>query len=181
MRDGRVIGDLVLQGGGDPELDTDALAPLAEKLRARGLQSVAGELVADGSLLPQAREITRGQEIDAAYNPSVSGLNLNFNRVHVKWDARKGDELLSVEAAASKLSPRIDTVRVSLASTPGAPLFSFHERDGREVWEMARSAYRGRAARWLPVKGPETYAAEVFRQITTQPVSQAGKAAGARA
>lgn len=165
VRDGQVLGDLVLQGGGDPELDTDALLPLARALEARGVRSVMGALVADGSALPQVSEITRAQEVDAAYNPSVSGLNLNFNRVNLKWDARKGGEALSVEAASARLSPAVEGVRVTLASAPGAPLFSFQEQDGLEVWEMARWAYKGAASRWLPVKRPETYAAEVFRKL----------------
>ena len=110
-------------------------------------------------------EITDAQEVDAAYNPSVSGLNLNFNRVHVKWDARRGKERLSVEAAAVRLSPVVEIVRVALAPGPGAPLFAFREEDGNEHWQMAREAYRGQAARWLPVKRPEVYAGEVFRKL----------------
>ena len=34
-----------------------------------------------------------------------------------------------------------------------------------EHWQMAKEAYRGRAARWLPVKRPEPYAAEVLRTV----------------
>ncbi len=165
VRGGEVRGDLVLQGGGDPELDTDALLPLARDLGARGIRSVTGALLADGSALPQVPQITREQEVEAAYNPSVSGLNLNFNRVHLKWDAGKGPDQLSVEAASARLSPAVEAVQVSLASEPGAPLFAFRQQDGREVWQMARWAYRGRAARWLPVKRPETYAGEVFQML----------------
>src|SRR5690625_4436209 len=83
IENGRLKGDLVLQGGGDPELDTDALLLLVQQLVASGLHSIEGRFLADGTALPQQREITPAQEIDAAYNPSVSGLNLNFNRVHV--------------------------------------------------------------------------------------------------
>lgn len=168
VRGGEVQGDLVLQGGGDPELDSDALLPLARSLGERGVSSVTGALLADGSALPQVAQITREQEVDAAYNPSVSGLNLNFNRVHLKWDARKGRDLLSLEAAAAKLSPTVKIVEVSLASQPGAPLFAFQQQDGHEVWQMARRAYRGQAARWLPVKRPETYAAEVFQVLSAE-------------
>lgn len=165
IENGRLKGDLVLQGGGDPELDTDALLPLVQQLAAAGLHSIEGRFLADGSALPQQRQITTSQEIDAAYNPSVSALNLNFNRVHVKWDARKGRERLSVEAAAARLSPPAQTVRVHLASTSNAPAFTLHEEGGLEIWEMARSAYHGEAARWLPVKRPEIYAAETLRSL----------------
>lgn len=168
VRGGELQGDLVLQGGGDPEFDTDALLPMARDLASRGIHSISGDLLADGSALPQVSEITRAQEVEAAYNPSVSGLNLNFNRVHLKWDARKGNDRLSVEAASARLSPPVEIVQVALASQPGAPLFSFQEQDGHEIWQMARWAYRGQAARWLPVKRPEIYAADVFRKLSVE-------------
>lgn len=168
IENGELRGDLVLKGGGDPELDTDSLLPLITALTKQGVSKVAGALLADGSALPQVSEITTAQEVDAAYNPSVSGLNLNYNRVHVKWDARKGHELLAVEAPSSRLSSPVDIVRVALASSPDAPLFDVHHEDGHEVWQMARRAYRGQAARWLPVKRPEAYAADVFRKLGTE-------------
>jgi D-alanyl-D-alanine carboxypeptidase/D-alanyl-D-alanine-endopeptidase (penicillin-binding protein 4) len=165
VRGGFVQGNLILQGGGDPELDTDALLPLVTALKAHGVAGATGAFLVDGTALPQVQEITSAQEVDAAYNPSVSALNLNFNRVHLKWDARKGQKRLSVEAAAARLSPPVECVQVALAPAPGAPLFAFREQDGTEHWQMAREAYRGQAARWLPVKRPELYAGEVFRRL----------------
>lgn len=181
----RIEGDLVLRGGGNPELDTDALLPLAQRLAQTGIQHIAGRFIVDGTALPQMPEIEATQSEDASYNPSVSGLNLNFNRVHVKWDARKGRESLSVEAAAERLSPQVDLVRVAVAQTPGGPLFQLDQRDGREEWQMATRAFRGRAARWLPVKRPDLYAGEVFRTIAEEqqillpaPVKGTGDAMG---
>lgn len=168
LQGNRIMGDLILQGGADPGLDTDALALLVERLHRLGVRSIAGRLIADGSALPQVSQITPGQKVYAAFNPSVSGLNLNFNRVRVKWDARKGHDSLSVEATAAHLSPQIDSVDVVLASAPEGPIFSHRWRDGREIWLMARRAYRGQAARWLPVKNPAIYAAGVFRTLAAE-------------
>lgn len=165
VRGGRVEGDLILHGGGNPELDSDALLPLAQQLARRGVRTVQGRFLADGSALPQVPEIETAQAEDSSYNPSVSGLNLNFNRVHVKWDARSGRSELSVEAAAEQLSPPVNFVQVAVANGPGGPLFSLDRRGGREHWQMAARAFRGRAARWLPVKQPEAYAGEVFRTL----------------
>ncbi len=64
---------------------------------------------------------------------------------------------------------------MALAPEPGAPLFAFRQADGHEIWQMAREAYRGQAARWLPVKRPELYAGEV---LTTLAAAQ-GVALGA--
>lgn len=162
---GRLRGDLFLEGGGDPELDTRALASIARALKEKGIRNVDGRFLADGTALPQVPEIEPAQAVDAAYNPAVSGLNLNFNRVHVKWDARKGRNKLTVVAESEGMTAPVDRIRVSLTNGKGLPLFSLRLAGGRENWSMASRAYRGRAARWLPVKGPEAYAAEVFRTI----------------
>ena len=83
--DGILHGDLVLAGGGDPLLDTDALGDMVRALRACGLAEVRGRfLVADGAL-PAVAEVDPGQPADAAYNPAISGMNLNFNRVFLAW------------------------------------------------------------------------------------------------
>lgn len=163
-----LTGDLILLGGGNPELDTDALLPLAQRLAQTGIRHVRGRFIVDGSALPQVAEIETSQAEDSSYNPSVSGLNLNFNRVHVKWDARKGRNSLSVEAAAARLSPQVDSVRVAVAQTQGGPLFALDQRTGREEWSMAARAFRGRAARWLPVKRPDLYAGEVFQTLAAE-------------
>ena len=50
---GVVQGDLILQGGGDPTLDTDGLALLAERLKAVGISGVTGDFIVDDSLFPE--------------------------------------------------------------------------------------------------------------------------------
>ena len=158
-------GDLILIGGGDPELDTDALLPLVTQSKKRGFRSVAGHFLVDGSAGPQLGAIDAGQPVDAAYNPALSGLNLNFNRGRLKWDARGDARQLRVSAKAVRLDPEVAGVRVALASYPGAPMFS-HAFEGRsEVWRMSESGFRGKGARWLPVRQPELYVGEVFRAL----------------
>lgn len=168
LKDGLIAGDIYLQGGGNPELDTDRLFSLAERLSELGVKSVEGRFLVDGSALPQLPAIDESQAEDSSYNPSISGLNLNFNRVHVKWDARRGREELSVVAEATRRSPQVEGVQVALAEAPDAPVFSLREEGGREIWSMAKWAFKGRAARWLPVKRPEPYAGEVFRTLAAE-------------
>jgi D-alanyl-D-alanine carboxypeptidase/D-alanyl-D-alanine-endopeptidase (penicillin-binding protein 4) len=158
-------GDLILIGGGDPELDTDALLPLVTQSKERGFRYVTGNFLVDGSAGPQLAAIDTGQPVDAAYNPAVSGLNLNFNRVRLKWDARGTARQLRVSAKAARLDPEVAGVQVALASYPGAPMFS-HALEGRsEIWRMSESGFRGKGARWLPVRQPELYVGEVFRAL----------------
>jgi D-alanyl-D-alanine carboxypeptidase/D-alanyl-D-alanine-endopeptidase (penicillin-binding protein 4) len=179
-------GDLILIGGGDPELDTDALLPLVTQSGAHGFRYVTGQFLVDGSAGPQLGAIDTGQPVDAAYNPALSGLNLNFNRVRLKWDARGTARQIRVSAKADRLDPEVAGVRVALASYRGAPMFS-HAFEGRsEVWRMSESGFRGKGARWLPVRQPELYTGEVFRGlaatygIALDPARQRAAPEGAR-
>ena len=88
---GVLEGDLVLAGGGDPLLDTDALGDMAGALaRAAGSTRSRGGSWSPTGALPAVAEIDAGQPEDAAYNPTISGMNLNFNRVFLAWGPGDG-------------------------------------------------------------------------------------------
>ena len=81
---------LVLAGGADPELDTDGLAALAaDSAKAAGGWTPA-RFVVWGGALPRLLAISAGQAAQLAYNPALSGMILNFNRVHLGWRCEAG-------------------------------------------------------------------------------------------
>lgn len=151
---------LVLAGGGDPQLDTDGLAELAARLVATGQTSPARFAVWGGAL-PYMAEIAPPQADHLAYNPSLSGMILNFNRVHLSW--RQGGADLSLQARADHNSPRAYTVTAAPAAQQA--LFGYGASDGKERWTVARGAMRRAGSRWLPVRHPELYAGDVFQTL----------------
>lgn len=161
----RLEGDLILQGGGDPELDSDDLLALVSELGERGVRRVSGRFVVDGSAGPRLQAISDSQPEDAAYNPALSGLCLNFNRVRLKWDARGKSRLLRLSATAMRTDPEVSGVRVALASATNVPMFTHSLQGGGEFWEMNPNGFRGEGSRWLPVRQPERYAGEVFQAL----------------
>jgi serine-type D-Ala-D-Ala carboxypeptidase/endopeptidase (penicillin-binding protein 4) len=56
IRDGRLQGNLVLRGGGDPGLSTERFWTLLREIRARGIREIAGDLVIDDTLFAIAEE-----------------------------------------------------------------------------------------------------------------------------
>lgn len=163
VRNERLEGNLILIGGGDPELDTDALLPLVTETKALGFRTLSGAFLVDDSAAPRFPAIDPDQPAEAPYNPGLSGLNLNYNRVRLKWDPRQAAGGIQVLAWAKRLHPAAGTVRV----IPGADgrLFAHTFDTGGETWLMSQRALRRKGERWLPVKAPGLYAGDVFRGL----------------
>lgn len=162
VENGRLIGNLVLAGGGDPTLDTDGLAALAKKLKEAGIFEVTGNFLVWGGALPFSPEIDPEQPAQVGYNPAVSGLNLNFNRVHFEWRQAGADYTVTMDARSAAHRPDVRVARMSVVARD-VPVYTYSDANGRDNWTVARGALGSGGARWLPVRKPETYAAEVFQ------------------
>ncbi len=104
---GRLAGDLVLVGGGDPTFSQDDLARLADAAIAAGLKSIAGSLRVDTSLFPAdpMSEHWNWGDIGNGYGAGAFALNLDHNRLALRFEpgAQVGDParlLGSVQVAA---------------------------------------------------------------------------------
>jgi D-alanyl-D-alanine carboxypeptidase/D-alanyl-D-alanine-endopeptidase (penicillin-binding protein 4) len=161
---GRLNGDLVLAGGGDPTLDTEGLAGLAAALKARGLREATGRLRYYGGALPYQRQIAAGQPDHLGYNPAVSGLNLNFNRVYFEWKKQGAGYAVSMDARSDKRRPAVRSATMEIADR-AAPLYTWRDGGEREHWTVMRRALGKDGGRWLPVRHPDRYAAEVLRGL----------------
>ncbi|MDH3265153.1 MAG: D-alanyl-D-alanine carboxypeptidase, partial [Paracoccaceae bacterium] len=115
IRNGRLDGDLILAGTGDPTLDTDGLARIAAGLRDAGVREVAGWFRVHDGALPFIRSIDPDQPDHVGYNPSISGLNLNFNRVHFEWRRAGGGYQVAMDARSERLRPAVTVARMRVA------------------------------------------------------------------
>ncbi|MGR3434156.1 MAG: D-alanyl-D-alanine carboxypeptidase/D-alanyl-D-alanine endopeptidase [Shimia sp.] len=161
---GRVQGDLVLVGGGDPLLDTDHLGDMAGALAGLGVTGIDGRFLVDEGALPALPRIDPAQPPQVGYNPGVSGLNLNFNRVYFEW-RRQGEGYTTVmDARGGRFQPQVGHAVMVLRDTPG-PVYTYRALPDREVWTVARGALGDGGSRWLPVRQPGLYAGDVFRTL----------------
>lgn len=161
---GIVQGDLVLAGGGDPTLGTDDLADLAADLARAGVRGVSGRFLIWGGAIPYAGEIDREQPVHVGYNPAISGMILNYNRVHFEWRRAGSGYQLGMDARGAKVQPRAYTADASLSNRK-APLFTYEQRGGKEHWTVAAGALGKAGSRWLPVRDPTAYAGDVFQTL----------------
>ncbi|MGK7752197.1 MULTISPECIES: D-alanyl-D-alanine carboxypeptidase/D-alanyl-D-alanine endopeptidase [unclassified Roseovarius] len=164
VKDGVLEGDLVLAGGGDPVLDTDGLADMAARLKAAGVTRVTGKLRAWDGALPFVRFIDDEQPLHVGYNPSLSGLNLNFNRVHFEWKRSGGEYSVSMDARSGRYRPSVRVARMRVTNRKG-PVYTYEDAGDHDSWTVAAGALGNGGARWLPVRRPGDYAAEVFTAL----------------
>ena len=164
VSNGVLRGDLVLAGGGDPTLDTDRLASMAADLAGAGLREVTGRFLVWGGALPFVQEIADDQSVQAGYNPSISGLNLNFNRVHFEWRRTGQGYTVTMDARSNRHRPEVGMATMQVAARSG-PLYTYRRTATRDEWSVARGALGNSGSRWLPVRHPELYAGEVLRVL----------------
>ena len=161
VQGGRVAGDLVLVGGGDPALDTDGLDDLARQVRAAGITSVGGSLLVSSGRLPIFERIDRSQPEHVGYNPAVGGMNVNFNRVHFAWARSGAGYATKMEARTERFAPLVDSSRMSVADR-SLPVYTYARQGDVDAWTVARGQLGGSGSRWLPVRNPLHYAGDIF-------------------
>jgi D-alanyl-D-alanine carboxypeptidase/D-alanyl-D-alanine-endopeptidase (penicillin-binding protein 4) len=161
---GRIEGDLVLEGGGDPTLDTDMLGELAGQIKAAGVRELRGRFLYDHHALPDLPLIDPEQPPHVGYNPAISGLNLNYNRVHFEWRRTGARYDVSMDARATRYSPEVSVARMQVVNR-AAPIYTYSSKGGVDEWTVARDALGNAGARWLPVRRPALYCAEVFQTL----------------
>ena len=114
-----------------------------------------------GGALPAVPMIDAGQPDDAAYNPTISGMNLDFNRVFLAWcRAPQARGCGSARRARRRASGDLVQAEPVAAGRRGSAA-----KPGREVWRAAAGGLRGPGSVWLPVRTPPAYAGEVFRGL----------------
>ncbi|WP_341366956.1 D-alanyl-D-alanine carboxypeptidase/D-alanyl-D-alanine-endopeptidase [Yoonia sp. BS5-3] len=161
VENGILEGDLILAGGGDPNLVTDDLAALAQSLKETGLREVKGDFLVWDGALTNLDEIDAEQEDYLGYNPTVTGLNLNFNRVHFEWK-RAGERFeTTMDARSENYRPAVSIARMQIVDR-ASPVFTYRDLGEIDAWTVARSALNNAGSRWLPVRHPALYCGEVF-------------------
>ncbi|EGJ22056.1 D-alanyl-D-alanine carboxypeptidase/D-alanyl-D-alanine-endopeptidase [Cereibacter sphaeroides WS8N] len=164
ITNGILQGDLILSGSGDPTLSTDALGEMAARLRARGITGITGRYMADASALPAVPLIDPEQPDHVGYNPALSGLNLNFNRVHFEWKQAAKGWSVTMDARAERFVPPVSMARMKVV-TRDLPIYTYAGDQGSDSWTVASGALGAAGSRWLPVRHPEAYTAEVFQTL----------------
>jgi D-alanyl-D-alanine carboxypeptidase/D-alanyl-D-alanine-endopeptidase (penicillin-binding protein 4) len=85
-------GSIYLRGGGDPTLTTDDLREFVSALQRAGVKRITGSFAFDESFLPATHEINPQQPLAVSYNPGLSALSVNYNRIQLRWEHKPEGE-----------------------------------------------------------------------------------------
>ncbi len=161
---GVLQGDLYLVGGGDPQLDTDDLNVMVGQIKAAGISRISGRMLVVSSALPWIEKINQNQPMQAGYNASISGLNLNYNRVYFEWKRENSGYRVSMDARSEQVRPQVSVAQMRVVRR-SSPTYAYAREDGVERWSVSSAALGRGGGRWLPVRDPARYAAEVFQVL----------------
>lgn len=133
IRDGKLAGDLIIRGGGDPYLTVERLWLLQRALRQKGVREIAGNLVLDLSLydLPVLDAAAFDGEPLAAYNALPAPLVVNFNVQNLR------------------LSPEGEGVSIK----PETPLPGFRLTSALRLTELPCNGWRSQIKTRIPDPG----------------------------
>ncbi|MFW6199384.1 MAG: D-alanyl-D-alanine carboxypeptidase/D-alanyl-D-alanine-endopeptidase, partial [Gemmatimonadota bacterium] len=176
VTDGRLEGDLVLYGTGDPTLGDDARRPdeeplriMARQLRERGIRIVDGDVVGDGSYFgPEIRPPSWGsRSLNEWFAAPVASLQYNGNiaTLRIRAGGRVGGPV-NVETVPVGAPVPVDIQAETVTRRTRHPVWAVRETldepvvligqqqlDDREIW------------RRMPVPDPALYAATRLRTI----------------
>nr|WP_240151178.1 D-alanyl-D-alanine carboxypeptidase/D-alanyl-D-alanine-endopeptidase [Luteibacter jiangsuensis] len=113
MKKGRLRGDIVLRGGGDPTLSGDAWANnLAAALRERGIRRIDGAVVGDDTLFagPPIGAGWEASDLQETYGAQAGGLDIDENTMTValagpRVDVRPRDAAITVAIDSAEAPP----------------------------------------------------------------------------
>ncbi|MEE9230773.1 MAG: D-alanyl-D-alanine carboxypeptidase/D-alanyl-D-alanine-endopeptidase [Acidobacteriota bacterium] len=169
LRDGVLEGNLIVQGGGAPDLVAERLWYAARALSRLGLREVRGDLVADETYFDRERRPPgwRSPKVRRAYNAPIGPLSFNFNVLTIEVTP---GETPGATARAS-LAPLVagqELVNHATTSSSRSHLkFEARWKGGREQWILGGRIRKSSAPIRLhrSVRDPGLYALGALRDL----------------
>ena len=91
VKGGKLSGDVVIIGGGDPQFSLNDLAQFVSTITNLGIKEITGDIIVIDEYFTDERLPTgwAWHYLDARYAPEISALSMNHNCVNVRMEATK--------------------------------------------------------------------------------------------
>lgn len=108
---GVLHGNLYLRGGGDPSLTQERTSALLREIRARGIHTIAGDLILDDRFysLPTQDPAAFDQAPERPYNAPPAALLVNYNTVTLTLNPENGSVVARTEPPALPVRAELQT------------------------------------------------------------------------
>lgn len=140
---GTLQGNLYLRGSGDPTLVVERLWLLLRQVQARGIGTIGGDIVVDGSAFPMAAR--DAGEFDGqpqrAYNAGPDALLVNFKSVVLDWVPDPAAGVARIQAAPP-LAGLVVQATLPLAPA-GTPCGDWRARTQMQMEDGGRWTFKG--------------------------------------
>lgn len=162
-------GDVYLRGGGDPTLTTDDLREVIAALQHAGISRMVGNFYFDESFLVPAMQIEAKQAVVASYNPGLSALSVNYNRIQLHWQQQRGSPILSSSVYSHAKGGAVPVLSITTGMLPrefDRQVRFLHEDAEVDRWLLSPTLPR---QGWieLPVKNnPGRITASLFQTLS---------------
>jgi len=158
---GILKGDLYLKGTGDPLLTVSDLMDMVDRMKEKGITSVAGRLYYDDGELASSTSIDPDMEPDVSFNSGVSALSLEYNSIMAEWKRDRKSNAMGIY-----LTPTLPMNRTGISKEKLRENIKFTYRNlgGSESWLLSPDETRDGSER-LPVKNPSLYTAQMFAKL----------------
>ena len=172
LNDGVLNGDLILQGGGDPYMTLERWWSFAHALRVRGLKTIHGDIVIDGtafSLPPEDPAEFDGRP-NRAYNVVPDALMVNFQSIEFRVVPDLASRRIDIVASPAPANLAIENqVRFAAGRCGGAAgrvdFKVASERWDRVVFSGALSPHCAQRSFTRVLLQPATYAFGTFVEL----------------
>jgi serine-type D-Ala-D-Ala carboxypeptidase/endopeptidase (penicillin-binding protein 4) len=169
--------DLYLKGGGDPLLASTDLAALVTQLKAAPPQDMGVQNASladppprffyDDSLMKSLPEISARQPMAVAYNPGLSALDVDFNRVEADWQLKaNGKSSFRALCVADRMILPAGWIEFHPATgdVPAQMPFLYTGSTSLDRWHYSPHI-EDHGSTFLPVKAASPHAARLFREL----------------
>ncbi len=122
LKEGRLNGNLIVKGYGDPSIVSERLVRVANELYLFGVEEITGDVIVDDSWFDGNEEARGWEQEDApdrAYAAPVSALMVNYNAVavYVRPGARPGDPaIVRVDPPSARVTLRGEVITAAVGS-----------------------------------------------------------------
>jgi len=160
IKDNILHGNLILQGNGDPLLSRHQILNMALQLKKLNIKKLQGNFYFDDSHLYSSHQISSIGMGDQTYNPGISALSVDFNRMTI---IKKNNNFYP----SSHPIPNIKINPISNNFQEGKKFNYKLNNNNFEIWEYSQKKLYKRKEE-IPIKNPSLITASLFKLFCDQ-------------